>query len=93
VGLVTAGAFALIAKNRYNDSLANCHVSNPNVCNATGLSQRNDARTQGDYATIAVSIGAAALVGGAAIWLTAPRARASVALVPGLGGASVEGAW
>jgi hypothetical protein len=68
-------------------------VSNPNVCNATGLSQRNDARTQGDYATVAVGIGLAALAGGAALWLTAPRAPAAVALVPGLGGASLQGEW
>jgi serine/threonine-protein kinase len=100
VGLGLGTAFAVIAKNKYNDSLANCHTDDPNVCNSTGLSARNDARSAGDVASVAVGVGAAALVGGAVIWLTAPRAgsppstgSARVGIAPTLGGAVVQGAW
>jgi serine/threonine-protein kinase len=102
-GLVIAGTFAAFAKARYDDSLKNCEQGNPNLCNATGVSQRGDARTYGDVATVAVSIGAPALVGGAVLWLlgrtpegtsnaTSVRApgqtTARVAVVPLVGGAA-----
>lgn len=100
VGLGVGGAFAAIAKNRYNDSLPNCHPDDPNVCNSTGVTQRNNARDAGNVATVAASVGAAALVGGLVIWLTAPRVAPSqpssalrVGVAPTLGGAVLQGAW
>ncbi|HEY3820990.1 MAG TPA: hypothetical protein VGL81_27690 [Polyangiaceae bacterium] len=99
VGLGVGAGFAVSAKSQYNTSLGNCESGNPNLCNGTGVSQRNDARSAGNVASVAVSVGAAALVGGAVIWLTAPRAgqppssSARIGLAPTLGGAVVEGAW
>jgi hypothetical protein len=100
VGLGVGGVFAVIAKNRYNDSLPNCHPDDVNVCNGTGFSQRNDARDAGNIATVAVSVGAAAVVGGAVIWLTAPRVVSSqpssalrVGVAPTVGGAVLQGVW
>jgi hypothetical protein len=100
VGLGVGGVFAVIAKNRYNESLPNCHPDNVNVCSSTGFSQRNDARDAGNAATIAVSVGAAAVMGGAVIWLTAPRVVSSqpssalrVGVAPTLGGAVLHGVW
>jgi serine/threonine-protein kinase len=98
-GLVVAGTFAAFAKARYDDSLKNCEPNNPNLCNSMGVSQRGDARTYGDVATVAVCVGAPALVAGAILWLTGGRAQspttARVAAVPLVGGgaAMVEGAW
>lgn len=100
VGLGIGTAFAVVAKGKYNDSLPNCHRDDPNVCNQAGVNTRNDARDAGNVASIAVGVGAAALVGGAVIWLTAPRAgsppatgSARITLAPTLGGAVLQGAW
>jgi hypothetical protein len=99
VGLVVSGTLAALAKARYNDSLKNCEQGNPSLCNSTGVSQRGDARTYGDVATVAVCFGAPALVAGAVLWLTGGRpaspTTARVALAPLVGGgaAMVEGAW
>jgi serine/threonine-protein kinase len=96
-GLAASGVFAVLAKNTYNDSLGNCQTTNPGLCNSTGVSQRNDARTDGNIASVAFGVGAAALVGGVVVWLTAPRASstgaASIVVAPTLGGAVVQGAF
>ena len=96
-GLGASAVFAVLAKNTYNDSLNNCQPGNPGLCSSTGVSQRNDARTDGDIASVAFGVGAAALVGGAIVWLTAPRASstgaASIVVAPTLGGAVLRGAF
>jgi serine/threonine-protein kinase len=96
-GLGASGVFAVLAKNTYSDSLGNCQPNNPGLCNSTGVSQRNDARTDGNIASVAFGVGAAALVGGVIVWLTAPRASsasaASLVVAPTLGGAVVQGAF
>jgi hypothetical protein len=99
VGLGLGAAFAISAKSQYNASLGNCEPSNPDACNGTGVSQRDSARSAGNFASVAVSVGAAALVGGAIIWITAPRdastsaTAARVGIAPTLGGALLQGAW
>jgi hypothetical protein len=99
-GLGASAIVAVLAKNKYNDSLQNC-PTDPNVCNGTGVSQRNDALRDGNISTVVFSVGAAALVGGVIVWLTAPSASGSsssaasahVVVQPTLGGAVVQGAW
>ena len=98
VGLGLGGTFALLAKNKYSDSLGNCQTGNPNLCNGTGVDTRNQALTDGNVATVAVAVGAAAFAGGALIWFTAPSAASSattgrLVIAPTLGGAVVQGAW
>jgi hypothetical protein len=78
-GLAVASVFSVIAKNKYNDSLGNCAQSDPNRCNQDGVNQRNDARDAGNVASVAVSVGAAALLGGVVVWLTAPQAPSGAA--------------
>ena len=108
-GLGLSGAFALIAKNKYNDSLGNC-PSSPNVCNQSGVDTRNDALGFGNAATVTFVVGAAALAGGAIVYLVAPRRRlaiwptgspssaaATLGVSPlvgaGTGGALLQGTW
>jgi hypothetical protein len=93
VGLALGGAFVLSAKSKYDDSLNHCVSGSPNVCDATGVSQRDSARTSGNVATVAFAVGAAAVAAGAVLWFTAPSSHASprVGLVPTLGGALVRG--
>lgn len=102
LGLGTSAVFAVLAKNKYNDSLQNCG-NNPDVCTQAGVSQRNDALTFGNVSSVAFGVGAAALVGGAVLWFTAPRAPAAspaaarIGVAPmvasGVGGALVQGTW
>jgi|CZKU01.1.fsa_nt_gi serine/threonine-protein kinase len=98
VGLGVGGVLALGAKSKYNDSLANCEPASPNLCSAAGLSQRDDARSAGNLATVFVGVGAAAIVAGGILWFTAPRspagsASASLQVLPTLGGVVARGAW
>jgi serine/threonine-protein kinase len=96
VGLGVSGVLALIANGKKDDSLNHCPTATPNRCDSTGVTLRNQALSAGDAANVAFAIGAAALVTGGVLWLTAPRetrALARVALVPVLGGAAVEGSW
>jgi hypothetical protein len=109
LGLGTSAVFAVLAKNKYNDSLQGC-PTNPNVCSQTGVSQRNDALTFGNVASVAFGVGAAALAGGAVLWFTAPSgarpspsssassasgARVGIApmVASGVGGAVLRGTW
>jgi hypothetical protein len=95
--VVVGGVVGLVAKGKYNDSLSNCETSNPNLCSQPGLSQRDDARSAGDAASVLMIAGAAAVVAGAVVWFTAPSSRpASAAWVqvsPTLGGLVARGAW
>jgi|HubBroStandDraft_6_1064221.scaffolds.fasta_scaffold37048_3 hypothetical protein len=98
VGVGLGAVFGLEAKGKYNDSLGNCETSNPDLCNSTGLSQRDSARSAGNVSTVAFGVGAAALVGGAVLWLTAPSSASHASgfnafVAPALGGAVVRGAW
>jgi hypothetical protein len=96
VGLGVSGVLALVANAKKQDSLSNGHCPiSPNQCDSTGVTLRNQAITAGDAATVAFAIGAAALVTGGVLWLTAPRASDAprVALLPAIGGALVRGSW
>jgi hypothetical protein len=99
VGLGVSGVFALLAKGQYDDSLINCMESNHDVCTPQGVSQRDDARSMGNAATVAFGVGAAALVAGGVLWFTAPRGAshpsgaASFGLAPTPGGVVATGAW
>lgn len=68
VGLGVGTAFAFMAKSSNDDSMAECHPDDPNVCSPTGVDLRNDALAQGNVATVAFIVGGAALAG-AGIWL------------------------
>lgn len=100
LGLGASGVIALVANAKKQDSLSDNHCPTPNQCDVAGVSLRNQALAAGDAATVAFAIGAAALVTGGVLWLTAPHATASraasiaaIAIAPGLGGAIVEGSW
>lgn len=88
VGIVGVGigtALALHAKSKYNQSLPFCSTTDKNLCQAPGVSLRNDARGEGTLATVVVGLGGAALVAGAVLFLTAPSGSSEtprVAVVP-----------
>jgi hypothetical protein len=100
VGLGVGTALVLVAKSKYDDSLNHCPKSR-NLCDATGVSLRDDARSSGNVATVGFVVGAAGLLGGVVLWLTAPSAvnapgggmARSIELAPTLGGAVLQGSF
>ena len=96
VGVVAAGvgvAFGVEALSKNSDSNANGNCTG-NLCNAPGFASRNSARSDGDVSSVLIGVGAAAFVGGALLWLTAPKASASRAgashFVVGVGPSGVD---
>jgi hypothetical protein len=74
-GIVAAGVgafFGAQALSQNSASYANGDCIG-NVCNEVGYGGRNSARSDGDIATVLIGAGAAAIVGGVVVWLTAPR--------------------
>lgn len=72
IGTAAMGAGVIIgvaAKPRYDESDDHCQ---DDLCDQEGLDIRDSVRTQGNIATAVFVIGAAALVGGAVLWITAP---------------------
>lgn len=97
-GFAVAGGLAALAKSTYNTSLGNCAPMDPSRCSLAGFNQRNDALTQGNIATVAVSIGGAAAVAGIVLFATAPAAAEgprspSVSVETTPGGLRVSGRW
>jgi hypothetical protein len=93
VGLGLGTYFGLSSKSKHDDAGAHCAG---NACDAEGVSLRSDAITAGNASTVAFALGAAALAGGAVVWLTAPPAShesARVGVSPGAGGVIVRGAF
>ena len=104
IGLGVAAVSALVASSENKDSKQHCTTvpGSPDSCGQQGFSERNNALTVADAATVALAAGAALLVTGGVLWLTAPRGSASnqttapaVAVVPTIGGATLKlkGVW
>ena len=99
-GLGASAVFAVVAKGKYDDSVKNhCLSGHPNLCDDDGISLRNDARSFGNAATLALGIGAAALVAGGVLWFTVPRGSSrgpgatAFVILPTLGGVVAKGAF
>jgi hypothetical protein len=92
VGLGVAAALGFGAKARFNDASPDC---NGDRCTQEGVNIRADAVGRAGVATVVFGVALGALVGGGALWLTAPRGRgkgrSAVWFGPTLGGAAVRG--
>jgi len=103
IGLVVAGAgvvaiaagsaMALSAKSSYDGVPAD--QCDPSGCNDVGFDTRQNARDKAGVATIVFGIGAAAVVGGGVIWLTAPSSSKTGSASLGIGpsGMSLRGSF
>jgi hypothetical protein len=83
IGIVGVGVgtfFAFDAKSTYDKSNKDGRCTN-NECYPEGTQLRHDAESKATIATIAIGVGAAAIVAGAVLFFTAPRAK-SVAIAP-----------
>ena len=103
VGLAVGTVFALKAKSTDTESKQDCDVANPNLCGATGQSQRSDALSQGNVATVAFIAGGAFIAASGLVWLLEPRSvahahaaralQASASVVPGNATLYVQGSF
>ena len=97
-GIGVGAAFGLMAKSTYDKSQPHC---TDNHCDPSGHDYRQSAFGKALVSDVAFGVGAAALVGGAVLWLTAPKhseQQPNVALVtplvgPGTAMVSVQRTW
>jgi hypothetical protein len=68
VGVGVGTVFALQAISTNKESKALCRPDNPNLCQSEGYSKREDARSQGNVATIGFVAGGALLAAAAVVW-------------------------
>jgi hypothetical protein len=74
IGLGVGAAFGIAASNTYASAKDKCPT--PAACpRGDAIDERNTSVDQATISTVAFSIGAAALVAGIVLWLTAPAAR------------------
>jgi hypothetical protein len=89
--------FGVLAHSTYNDSLVQC-PKDKNLCTPRGVSQRNDAITQGNVATAAFIVGGAAHAAGVVLWLPifgggGSQTKMSAEVAPTLGGLTMRSRW
>ncbi len=82
VGLGVGTIFGLSAKSKQSDADTHCNAADK--CDPTGLSLRQDGLHAATLSTVFFVVGAAAIAGGAVVYLTAPKgdAKGGVALAP-----------
>jgi hypothetical protein len=89
VGLGVGAVLSLVAKSAYDDSNAG-HCRADNACDPTGLQDRSRGFGLATGATVALVAGAAAVVGGAVLYFTAPNSTSTIAVGAGPLGASAR---
>jgi hypothetical protein len=82
VGFGVGTVFALLATSANSKSKSDCDADNVNVCGSTGVSQRNDARRDGNIATVGFVAGGALLAGAGILWLAGGHSKESAASPP-----------
>jgi hypothetical protein len=93
VGLGVSTALAIAAKGRFNQAALDC---NGDRCTQEGVNIRADAGRQANVASVVFGAGIVALVGGGALWFTAPHTTSTsgptaIWFGPTFGGAAVRG--
>jgi serine/threonine-protein kinase len=80
VGVGVGAIFGLEAKSKNDDSVAQCRTDT--LCSQAGYDLRQQALDAATYSTVAFSLGAAALVGGIVLIVTAPSTSTTPATQP-----------
>jgi hypothetical protein len=100
VSAVVGGGFGIAAIGKNSDSNANGHCD-ASGCDPTGVQLRDSALSDATVSTVLFGVGLAAIAGGAALYVTAPKpavtAAARMELAPlmgrSAGGLAFRGAW
>jgi hypothetical protein len=87
-GLGIGGYYGLTSLRDHDDAQTHCTTAG---CDATGVSLRNDARRDGDVATVALAVGGGLVAVGAIVLATAPRSHASIGVAVGPGSVVLGG--
>jgi hypothetical protein len=90
VGLAIGSAFGLAAMSKKNEAEAVCPTQCPTQ---SGVSDWNDAKSEGNVSTALFIVGGVALAGAAVLWFTAPSSNAGARVGLGPGGLAAEGTW
>jgi serine/threonine-protein kinase len=99
VGLVVAAALQIVAKQRDDESLEHCKPDDPNDCDDTGVTLRDEAIQLQTGAIITLVAGGALAITGAILLLTLPDeedeagVRILPELAPGYAGLGVRARW
>ena len=82
VGLGVGTVFGLSAKSKQSDADTHCNAADK--CDPTGLALRQDGLSAATMSTVFFVVGAAAVAGGAVVYLTAPKGdtKTGLALSP-----------
>lgn len=91
VGLAVGSIYGLQARSRNDDSAAHCRTTT--LCDAEGLSLRNDAHRFATVSTIAFVVGGAGLIGGTVLVLTSKPSGPTVRVGLAASGISLSGTW
>lgn len=81
VGIGASIALGFSAKSTFDRSASHCDDTG---CDPDGIELRHDAVVRGRIATVVFGVGAAALAGGAVLWLTVPHAAEQTSLSVGI---------
>jgi hypothetical protein len=96
-GLALGAALGALALDHNADSKNFCLPESPNRCASEGIALRDSAIAYGNGSTAALALGAALVVSGVIVVVTAPRsskeARAEVGLALAATNAMVQGRW
>jgi serine/threonine-protein kinase len=93
VGMAVGGFFGYRAYEKNKSSKVECRTEAPNACSAQGTSLREDAASAAKLSTIITASGAALVVGGATLVLTAPSPVADVQTADAKWQLELRGAW
>jgi serine/threonine-protein kinase len=94
VGVLVGSVFGLVSKSTYNHALGSECGNSPNACSMQGAQDGQTAHGQATVSTVGFVAGFALLVGGAALYFTAPHGLSVGPTVGGDGaGLQVRGAW
>ena len=80
-GIAVGSVLGFLAKSKLDDSNSG-HCHDGNLCDATGVQLRSEAKSNALGSTVFFVVGGVGLAGGAALWLTSPRAATTVGLTP-----------
>lgn len=89
LGIGVGSALGILAISKNDESKQHCDTSDATRCSQTGVDLRNEALGYATGSTIGWAVGAAALVTGAVLILTAPSANTEIAAAPTWGGGSL----
>jgi hypothetical protein len=100
-GVILGAVFGAQAVSKNTAANAQCSPKEPSLCNATGVTLRQDEKTDGTVSTVAWVAGGVLVAGGLALFFTASSGqapdKAGVAVVPSVGrseaGLRMTGRW